>query len=102
MKDHKDIKGLSSHNLRDHMTEAELIFTALAELSTRQIAENTDATGLPDNKKAAQAGGGIARGARKQLEAQTGQRVVSGTNYLAPPAEKVIKAPKPPSKRLPK
>jgi DNA-damage-inducible protein D len=46
VKAHKTMKGLKSHNLRDHMTEAELIFTALAELSTRQIAENTDATGL--------------------------------------------------------
>ena len=54
VKDHKKMKGLKSHNLRDHMTEAELIFTALAELSTRQIAENTDATGLPANKTAAQ------------------------------------------------
>lgn len=44
VKDHKQLKGLKSHNLRDHMTEAELIFTALAELSTRQIAENTEAT----------------------------------------------------------
>ena len=46
VKDHKDIKGLQSQNLRDHMSEAELIFTALAELSTRQIAEVDDATGM--------------------------------------------------------
>ncbi len=92
VKDHKQLKGLKSHNLRDHMTEAELIFTALAELSTRQIAENTDATGLADNKTAAQAGGGIAKRARLQLESQTGRRVVSGDNYLAPPTAK--KAPK--------
>lgn len=102
VKEHKDVKGLKSHNLRDHMTEAELIFTALAELSTRQIAENTHATGLPDNKKAAKAGGGIARGARQQLEAQTGQRVVSDANYLKPPVKKAINTPKTPSKRLPK
>ena len=57
------------------MTEAELIVTALAELSTRQIAENSDATGLPANKTAAQAGGGIAKRARLQLESQTGRRV---------------------------
>jgi DNA-damage-inducible protein D len=44
--EHKDMKGLSSHNLRDHMSEAELIFTALAELSTRQIAESAEATGM--------------------------------------------------------
>ena len=57
VKDHKQAKGLTSHNLRDHMTEAELIFTALAELSARQIAETTDATGMADNKTAAKAGG---------------------------------------------
>ena len=53
----KGMKGLKSQNLRDHMSEAELIFTALAELSTRQIAENVDATGMPQNKTAAKAGG---------------------------------------------
>jgi DNA-damage-inducible protein D len=84
VKDHKAAKGLSSHNLRDHMTEAELIFTALAELSTRQIAETSQASGLPANTKAAQAGGGIAKQARKQLESQTGKSVVSKQNYLAP------------------
>ena len=96
VKDHKKLKGLKSHNLRDHMTEAELIFTALAELSTRQIAENTEATGLPANKTAAQAGGGIAKRARLQLEGQTGKRVVSGDNYLAPPARKALKAKRQP------
>ena len=83
VKEHKVAKGLSSHNLRDHMSEAELIFTALAELSTRQIAETSEATGLGENKTAAKAGGGIARQARKQLEDQTGKSVVSGDNYLA-------------------
>ena len=91
---HKQIKGLKSHNLRDHMSEAELIFTALAELSTRQIAENTEATGMPANQTAAKAGGGIAKRARLQLEAQTGRRVVSGDNYLAPPAKKAPKLPR--------
>lgn len=82
--EHKEAKGLSSHNLRDHMSEAELIFTALAELSTRQIAERQNATGLDENKGAAAAGGRIARSARQQLEAQTGQSVVTGANYLPP------------------
>ena len=91
---HKQIKGLKSHNLRDHMSEAELIFTALAELSTRQIAENTEATGMPANQTAAKAGGSIAKRARLQLEAQTGRRVVSGDNYLAPPAKKAPKLPR--------
>ena len=98
VKDHKQRKGLKSHNLRDHMTEAELIFTALAELSTRQIAENRDATGMPANKAAAQAGGGIAKRARLQLEGQTGRRVVSGDNYLAPPVTPAKRALKPPRK----
>ncbi len=91
VKDHKQLKGLKSHNLRDHMSEAELIFTALAELSTRQIAENTEATGLQANQTAAKSGGGIAKRARLQLEAQTGRRVVSGANYLAPPTKKLTK-----------
>ena len=95
VKDHKAVKGLSSHNLRDHMTEAELIFTALAELSTRQIAETMDATGLPENTKAAKAGGGIARQARKQLESQTGKPVVSGQSYLSPGAAKGVLKPPP-------
>lgn len=90
--EHKDMKGLTSHNLRDHMSEAELIFTALAELSTRQIAESVQATGLPKNKAAAKAGGRIAAQARNQLESQTGQSVVTGANYLPPPAAKAIKA----------
>ncbi len=90
--EHKDMKGLTSHNLRDHMSEAELIFTALAELSTRQIAENAQATGLPQNKAAAKAGGRIAAQARNQLESQTGQSVVTGANYLPPTAPKAIKA----------
>ncbi|VAW78763.1 Prophage antirepressor, partial [hydrothermal vent metagenome] len=59
VKDHKKYKDLKSQNLRDHMSEAELIFTALAELSTRQIAETDDATGMAENKVAAKTGGGI-------------------------------------------
>jgi len=89
---HKDMKGLSSHNLRDHMSEAELIFTALAELSTRQIAESVEATGLAENKTAAKTGGHIARQARRQLEGQTGKSVVTGANYLPPVAPKAVKA----------
>jgi DNA-damage-inducible protein D len=95
--EHKDMKGLSSHNLRDHMSEAELIFTALAELSTRQIAESVDATGMAANKTAAKTGGRIAAQARHRLESQTGKSVVTGANYLqpvAPKATKLVKAVK--------
>src|SRR4030042_553064 len=84
VKEHKNIKGLKTQNLRDHMSEAELIFTALAELSTRQIAESVNATGLPENEVAGRKGGGIAQKARLELEERTGKRVVSGENYLPP------------------
>ena len=82
VKSHKELKGLETQNLRDHMSEAELIFTALAELSTRQIAETNDATGMAENKSAAKTGGKIAKGARLELEAKTGKRVVTSENYL--------------------
>ena len=81
---HKQIKGLKTENLREHMSEAELIFTALAELSTRQIAASVNATGLPENKVAAKTGGRIAKKARLELESKTGQKVVTGENYLPP------------------
>ena len=88
--EHKDMKRLRGHNLRDHMSEAELIFTALAELSTRQIAESVDATGMTQNKSAAKAGGRIAAKARGLLESQTGKSVVTGTNYLPPVGAKTV------------
>jgi DNA-damage-inducible protein D len=96
VKTHKKLKGLQDHNLRDHMSEAELIFTALAELSTRQIAETDEATGMPENTEAATKGGAIARQARKALEAKTGKPVVSGENFLPPgksAARQVTKKP---------
>ncbi len=88
VKKHKEIKGLKSQNLRDHMSEAELLFTALAELSTRQIAETKDAKGLTENAKASKKGGGIAKNARKELEANTGKSVVTSENFL--PLKKTI------------
>ena len=83
---HQKLKGLEKkHNLRDHMTEAELLFTALAELSTRQIAESMNAKGLTENKNASKAGGKIAKTARLELEDKTGQKVISNKNYLKSP-----------------
>ena len=84
VKKHKEVKGLKSQNLRDHMSEAELIFTALAELSTRQIAETDEAKGLQENAKAGKKGGKIAKDARMQLEQQTGKKVVTAENFLPP------------------
>lgn len=82
VKEHKQLKGLKSQNLRDHMSEAELIFTALAELSTRQVAENTNATGMKENKQAAHRGGNVAKIAKEKFEEETGQKVVTDENYL--------------------
>ena len=82
VKEHKSLKGLKSQNLRDHMSEAELIFTALAELSTRQIAESDDAMGMDENRSAAKTGGSIAKKARKDLEEKTGKKVIGADNYL--------------------
>ncbi len=91
VKEHKKLKGLQSQNLRDHMSEAELIFTALAELSTRQIAETEEATGMVENTKAAKTGGGIAKKARKELETKTGKKIISNSNYLSSANKKTIK-----------
>lgn len=82
VKEHKNLKGLRTQNLRDHMSEAELIFTALAELSTRQIADNMHAEGLEANKVPAKKGGKIAKDARKALEEKTGKSVVTEENFL--------------------
>ena len=94
VKQHKAHKGLKSQNLRDHMSEAELIFTALAELSTRQIAESVDATGMNENTTAAKSGGRIAKNARKELETKTGRKVVTSENYLPPDEKPRIKSKK--------
>ncbi len=88
VKEHKALKTLKSQNLRDHMSEAELIFTALAELSTRQIAQKEQAQGLSENAKAGVAGGRVAKRAKEDLEQLTGQQVVSGSNFLPPPSGK--------------
>ena len=91
VKEHKDLKGLNSQNLRDHMSEAELIFTALAELSTRQIAEAENATGMEENKKSAKRGGKIAKEAKEKLELETGKKVVTDSNFLPHKQPKQIK-----------
>lgn len=80
--EHKSLKNLKTQNLRDHMSEAELIFTALAEISTRQIAESTKAKGFEENKSPAKKGGKIARDARNALEEKTRKNVISGDNFL--------------------
>ena len=89
VKQHKNLKGLNTQNLRDHMSEAELIFTALAELSTRQIAETEKAKGLKQNAFAGKKGGKIAKDARLALELKTGKKVITGENFLPPSKQKM-------------
>jgi len=88
VKRHKELKGLKNQNLRDHMTDAEIVFTALAELSTRQIAETMLAKGLKENKVPARKGGRIAKNARVELEQKSGKKVVSSANFL--PSQKSL------------
>jgi hypothetical protein len=91
VKNHKKLKGLKQQNLRDHMSEAELIFTALAEMSTREIAENTQAKGMKENKVAGKKGGGISKKARIELEEKTNKKVVNGGNFLGDGKAKKLK-----------
>ena len=94
--DHKKLKGLEqakAANLRDHMTDLELIFTMLGEASTTEIAKRKDAQGFQQNKTAAKEGGTVAGNARKELEEKSGKPVVSRENYLAPPDSDASEAP---------
>ena len=84
VREHKKFKGLKTQNLRDHMTDAELVFTALAELSTRQIAETMKSKGLEENKVPARKGGHIAKNARIELEQKTEKKVISSENFKIP------------------
>ena len=74
---------MQRENLRFHITDLELIFTMLGEAATTDIARNKDAQGLQKNKRAAWEGGAVAGGARRQLEAKSGRRVITRNNYLS-------------------
>ncbi len=82
--DHKKLKNLKSQNLRDHMSDLELIFSMLGEASTTEIVKKKNPLGFIENKKAAIQGGKIAGDARKALELKSGEKVVSKTNFLPP------------------
>ena len=81
-KEHKNLKGLERQNLRDHMTNLELIFSALGEESTRLIAIKDDAQGFTQNQDAAVDGGQMAGKYLRELEERTNQKVVSNTNFI--------------------
>ncbi len=85
---YKKLKGLKRENLRDHMNDLELIFSMLGEAATTEITRVNDAQGFIENKQAAVKGGNVAGKARKNLEAETGKRVVSRQNYLQQPQRK--------------
>ena len=89
VREHKSLKDLKTENLRDHMSDAELVFTALAELSTRQIAETMETKGLEENKIPAQKGGRVAKNARLELEQKTGKKVVSSNNLKFLPKSRI-------------
>lgn len=89
--EYKNLKGLKRENLRDHMNDLELIFTMLGEASTTEIARKNDAMGFEQNKSSAVRGGRVAGNARKELETQTGKKIVTGENYLPPGNAKRIK-----------
>jgi DNA-damage-inducible protein D len=81
--EYAEFKQLKRENLRDHMTDLELIFSMLGEASTTEIARNRDAQGFPRNKQAARDGGNVAGNARRELETKSGRKVVTSENYLA-------------------
>nr|QNO41205.1 hypothetical protein JNOLDJLP_00030 [Methanosarcinales archaeon ANME-2c ERB4]QNO41263.1 hypothetical protein CMKDFNKE_00001 [Methanosarcinales archaeon ANME-2c ERB4]QNO41609.1 hypothetical protein OAEIHDOC_00030 [Methanosarcinales archaeon ANME-2c ERB4] len=91
--EYKNFKALDKpkDNLRDHMTDLELIFTMLGEASTTEIAKKKDAKGFPENKKAATKGGTVAGNARKELEEKSGTKVSTKTNYNELPEAQIRK-----------
>lgn len=88
--EYKKYKGLDRQNLRDHMTDLELIFSMLGEASTTQIARGRDAQGFVENKESAVDGGSIAGRARDELEKKSGIKVTTQENYLSAPQDKKL------------
>jgi hypothetical protein len=80
--EYKQIKGLKSQNLRDHFNDLELIFSMLGEASTTAIVRTQDPQGFVENKKVARQGGKIAGDARRALEIETGENIISADNFL--------------------
>lgn len=79
-KEYKILKGLKKENLRDNMTNTELILNMLAEASTKDISVATNPKNFEESKKVAKQGGNVAKVARKELEAKTGKNVVTSLN----------------------
>ncbi len=79
-KEYKVLKGLKKENLRDNMTNTELILNMLAEASTKDISQAVEPKNFEENKKVAKQGGNVAKVARKELETKTGKKVVTSMN----------------------
>jgi len=92
--EYREVKGLKRQNLRDHMTDLELIFSMLGEASTTKVAIAKDAKGFIENKNAAIIGGKIAGNARKELEEESGESIISSENYLPEKKTKELKGKK--------
>lgn len=88
-KEYKILKGLKKENLRDNMTNTELILNMLAEASTKDISQAVNPETFEDSKKVAEQGGNVAKVALKELEAKTGKKVVSALNSKTPPQKKI-------------
>ena len=85
VEEYKQHKNLDKENLRDHMSDLELIFNMLGEASTTKITRNKNAQGIAQNKNAAKKGGKIAGDARKKLEIESGEKVVASDNFIDEP-----------------
>lgn len=83
--EYKRLKGVDKENLRDHMTDLELIFTMLGEASTTEMEKVKDPKSFPEHKKVSREGGKIAKNARLELEKKTNRKIISAENYLQEP-----------------
>lgn len=81
-KEYKEFKGLKNENLRDHMTDLELIFNMLGEASTSEIERTQNPEEFEEHIEVSRKGGGIAKNAREELEQETGESVIDDENYL--------------------
>ncbi len=88
-KEYKNLKGLKKENLRDNMTNLELVLNMLAETATTEISEKREPKNLPENRKVAREGGTIAGNARKEIEAKTGRKAISAYNFKTARQKKV-------------
>lgn len=79
-REHKRLKGLKKENLRDNMSDMELILTMLAEQTTKEISKNVEPTNLGENRNVARAGGAVAKNAREDVERRTGKPVITSKN----------------------